>query len=254
MRMSCLIATLNPTTEITSPAKLIQSPTLIVTGSSALIIERGRATVVLFLCDTTFCAGRALRARAVPLSSAIATSRQPDGPCSDPVFARSLGQPLGLYAAHSTARKCGAQYSAEAQQRHLAAASQHDRQHTELAGTTTKRPAAPLVRDEEAAGSNPATPTTKWQVTGIPWPALYVTPLPMSVFTRLQSWPERAALVFARCRRAGAAARAAGARCGLSQWTNSVSPPLERTGARRCPRSRSSTSSARISLAGSGLV
>jgi len=28
-----------------------------------------------------------------------------------------------------------------------------------LAGTAGKRPAAPLVRDEEAAGSNPATPT-----------------------------------------------------------------------------------------------
>ena len=35
----------------------------------------------------------------------------------------------------------------------------HDQWHTELAGTTTKRPAAPLVRDEDAAGSNPATPT-----------------------------------------------------------------------------------------------
>jgi hypothetical protein len=58
MRMSCLIATLNPMTEITSPARLIQSPTLIVTGSSALIIERGRATLTLFLCDPTFCAGR----------------------------------------------------------------------------------------------------------------------------------------------------------------------------------------------------
>ena len=30
-------------------------------------------------------------------------------------------------------------------------AAADDRQHTELAGTTTKRPAAPLVRDEEAA-------------------------------------------------------------------------------------------------------
>jgi hemin uptake protein HemP len=39
MRMSCLIATLNPMTEITNPARLIQSPTLIFTGSSALIIE-----------------------------------------------------------------------------------------------------------------------------------------------------------------------------------------------------------------------
>jgi hypothetical protein len=50
-------------------------------------------------------------------------------------------------------------YSTEVQQRPLTAASEHDRQHTELAGATAKRPAAPLVRDEEAAGSNPATPT-----------------------------------------------------------------------------------------------
>jgi hypothetical protein len=44
-------------------------------------------------------------------------------------------------------------YSAKVQQRPLPAASDHDRQHTELAGTMNKRPAAPLVRDEEAAGS-----------------------------------------------------------------------------------------------------
>ena len=44
MRMSSLIATLKPTAETTNPARLIQSPTLIVTGSSALIIEKGRAT------------------------------------------------------------------------------------------------------------------------------------------------------------------------------------------------------------------
>jgi hypothetical protein len=55
MRMSSLIATLNPTAETTNPARLIQSPTLIVTGSSALIIERGRATLTLFLCETPFC-------------------------------------------------------------------------------------------------------------------------------------------------------------------------------------------------------
>ena len=29
--------------------------------------------------------------------------------------------------------------------------TQHDRQHTDLAGTAAKRPAAPLVRDEEAS-------------------------------------------------------------------------------------------------------
>jgi len=71
MRISCLIATLNPMTEITNPARLIQSPTLIFIGSSALIIEKGKATVTLFLGDTTLGAERDLRARAVPLSSAI---------------------------------------------------------------------------------------------------------------------------------------------------------------------------------------
>jgi len=54
-------------------------------------------------------------------------------------------------------------YSAEVQQRPLTTASQPNRQHTQQARTTAKRPALPLVRDEEAAGSNPATPT---QVTG----------------------------------------------------------------------------------------
>ena len=44
--------------------------------------------------------------------------------------------------------QCGTPYSAEVQQRPLTAASGYDRQHTELAGTTAKRPAAPLVRDE----------------------------------------------------------------------------------------------------------
>ena len=56
-----------------------------------------------------------------------------------------------------------APYSAEVQQRHLTPAIEHDQQHTTLAGTTVKRPALPLVRDEEAAGSNPATPD---QLTG----------------------------------------------------------------------------------------
>ena len=40
-----------------------------------------------------------------------------------------------------------AQYSTEVQQRLLTVASQH----AKLAGTTAKRPGAPLVRDEEAA-------------------------------------------------------------------------------------------------------
>jgi hypothetical protein len=71
MRMSCQIATLNPMTEITNPARLIQSPTFIFIGSSAVIFEKGRATFTLFLGATTLGAERDLGARAVPLSSAI---------------------------------------------------------------------------------------------------------------------------------------------------------------------------------------
>jgi len=79
MRISSLITTLNPMAETTNPARPIQLPTLIVAGSSTLIIERGRATLTLFachpmfcvLCDPMICAGRDLRARAVPLPSAI---------------------------------------------------------------------------------------------------------------------------------------------------------------------------------------
>src|SRR5258708_38738518 len=51
------------------------------------------------------------------------------------------------------------EYSTEVTQHPLPTASERGRGHTELAGTTDKRPGAPLVRDEEAAGSNPATPT-----------------------------------------------------------------------------------------------
>jgi len=40
MRMSSLITMPNPMAETTNLARLIQSPALIVTGSSALIIER----------------------------------------------------------------------------------------------------------------------------------------------------------------------------------------------------------------------
>ena len=73
MRLSCLIATPNPMTVITNPATPIQSATLIFTGSSALIIERGRATFTLFLGDIRIALGaeRDLRASAMPLSSAI---------------------------------------------------------------------------------------------------------------------------------------------------------------------------------------
>jgi hypothetical protein len=69
MRMSSLIVTLNPMTETTSPATLIQSPALIFTGSSALIIDKGRATFTLFLGDTTLGAECDRRASAVPLPS-----------------------------------------------------------------------------------------------------------------------------------------------------------------------------------------
>ena len=69
MRMSCQITTLNPMTEITNPVRLIQSPTFIVIGSSAVIFEKGRATFTLFLGDTTLGAERDLDAGAVPLSA-----------------------------------------------------------------------------------------------------------------------------------------------------------------------------------------
>jgi hypothetical protein len=58
---------------------------------------------------------------------------------------RRHGQGLQFHAV------CGAQYSTEVQQRPLTATSQRDHQHTDLAGATAKRPAAPIVRDEEAA-------------------------------------------------------------------------------------------------------
>jgi hypothetical protein len=54
MRTSSLIATLNPITETANPAKLIQSPARMLIGSSALIIDRGRAMFTLFLGATTF--------------------------------------------------------------------------------------------------------------------------------------------------------------------------------------------------------
>jgi hypothetical protein len=46
----------------------------------------------------------------------------------------------------------------------LAATSTSYHPHPALAGTADKRPAAPLVRDEEAADSNPATPKAETQV------------------------------------------------------------------------------------------
>ena len=56
-------------------------------------------------------------------------------------------------------------YSSKVQQRPLTVTSTSYHPRPALAGTADKRPAAPLVRDEEAAGSNPATPTGKRQVT-----------------------------------------------------------------------------------------
>jgi hypothetical protein len=70
--MSCQITTLNPTTEITNSARLIQSPTFMFTGSSAVILEKGRATFTLFLGAITLGAERDLGARAaVSLRCAI---------------------------------------------------------------------------------------------------------------------------------------------------------------------------------------
>jgi hypothetical protein len=88
MRMSCLITTLNPMTDVANPARPTQSLTLIFNGSSAVIIEKGRAMFTLFLplCDlflslrdTALCAGRDLRARGVPLSAIPQPPYQPGG-------------------------------------------------------------------------------------------------------------------------------------------------------------------------------
>jgi catechol 2,3-dioxygenase-like lactoylglutathione lyase family enzyme len=66
------MTTLNPMTETTSPARLIQSFTVIA-GSCVVNREKdkGRATLVLFLGDTTWGAERDLGARAVLLRLAI---------------------------------------------------------------------------------------------------------------------------------------------------------------------------------------
>jgi hypothetical protein len=71
VRMSCQMTTLNPITETTSPARLIQSPTVISTRSSTENLENGSATFVLFLGDTTWGAERDLGARSVLLRLAI---------------------------------------------------------------------------------------------------------------------------------------------------------------------------------------
>jgi hypothetical protein len=67
IRISCQIAALQPMIEITNPATLIQSPTFIFIGSSAVIFEKGKATFVLFLGETTLGAECDLGASAVPL-------------------------------------------------------------------------------------------------------------------------------------------------------------------------------------------
>jgi hypothetical protein len=92
MRMSCLITTQNPMTDVTNPARLTQSPTFSFIGSSVVIIEKGRATFTLFLplCDlflslrdAALGAGRDLRARVVPLSAIPQPSHQLGGWYSD---------------------------------------------------------------------------------------------------------------------------------------------------------------------------
>jgi hypothetical protein len=71
VRTDCQITTLNPMTEIISPARLVQSPTVIFIGSWTVNLEKGRATFVLFLGDTILGAERDLVAREVPLRPAI---------------------------------------------------------------------------------------------------------------------------------------------------------------------------------------
>ena len=96
MRMSCLITMQNPTTDVTNPARLTQSPTFSFIGSSVVIIEKGRATFTLLftlflpLCDlflsprgASLCAGRDLRAGVVPLSTIPQPSHQLGGWYSD---------------------------------------------------------------------------------------------------------------------------------------------------------------------------
>jgi hypothetical protein len=79
--MSCEITTLNPATETTNPARLIQSLTSIFTGSLVVILPKGSATFTLVLGATTFGAERDLGAGAVPLPRAISQppTNQTDG-------------------------------------------------------------------------------------------------------------------------------------------------------------------------------
>jgi len=67
------MTTLNPMAETTRPARLIQSPALIVAGSSVLIAEKGAkvATFALMNCVEPLGAGRDLRPGAALLPWAI---------------------------------------------------------------------------------------------------------------------------------------------------------------------------------------
>ena len=67
------MTTLNPMTETTKPARLIQSPALIVTGSCVLITDKGArvATFALMTCDECPGAERDLRTGATLLPWAI---------------------------------------------------------------------------------------------------------------------------------------------------------------------------------------
>jgi hypothetical protein len=110
MRMSSLITTLNPITETTSPARLIQSPVLMVIGSSALIIDRGRAMLTLFLGDTTLGAGPDRRASAVPLPSAIAQPpiSQTDGAARQRRGSSTVSPTAAMTATAAAAQSCTA--------------------------------------------------------------------------------------------------------------------------------------------------
>jgi len=67
-------------------------------------------------------------------------TEQPDG---------TLGHRAILPQKLTASPRAAAPYSTEIQQRPRTAATSGDRQHTQPPGTTAKRPAAPLVRDEE---------------------------------------------------------------------------------------------------------
>lgn len=85
MHFSSLMTTLNPMTETTKRARLIQSPALIVTGSCVLITDKGArvATFALMTCDEFLGAERDLRTGATLLPWAILQPpHQPDGRCS----------------------------------------------------------------------------------------------------------------------------------------------------------------------------